>query len=185
MAAAVKEAHQALQLNATDATRAEAGLVFARAGRRSDAEAAAAILAKSLENDPRAYAELIRGELALAEGQPRIAVDRARDAHKLADTWLGRVLLGRAYLGVNAYVDATTEFETALKRRGEATALFFDEVPTYRLLAPVHYYLGLAQHGVGSPAAAESFKAFVAIKQSGDETDGLVADARRRLNGPR
>ena len=40
--------------------------------------------------------------------------------------------------------------------------------------------MGRAQEGLGSAAAADSYKAFLAIKQKGDE-QGLVADARRRL----
>jgi hypothetical protein len=32
-----------------------------------------------------------------------------------------------------------------------------------------------------SPAAKESFSAFLAIKEKGDETGGLVADARKRV----
>jgi hypothetical protein len=43
----------------------------------------------------------------------------------------------------------------------------------------VYYYLGRAQEGLNSPAAAESYKAFVAIKNGGQ--DPLLADARRRL----
>jgi hypothetical protein len=40
--------------------------------------------------------------------------------------------------------------------------------------------MGVAQEGLKSPAAAESFKTFLAIKKNGDER-GLVADARRRV----
>jgi hypothetical protein len=45
--------------------------------------------------------------------------------------------------------------------------------------------MGQAQEGQGSPAqkaaALESYKEFVTIKAKGDE-QGLVADARRRVN---
>jgi hypothetical protein len=70
--------------------------------------------------------------------------------------------------------------EACLKRRGEATAVFLDDVPTYRLFPPVYYYLGRAQEGLKSPAAAESYKTFIGIKASSTE-DPLVADARRRV----
>ena len=41
--------------------------------------------------------------------------------------------------------------------------------------------MGRAQEGLGSTAAAiGSYKAFLAIKEKGDE-QGLVADARRRV----
>jgi hypothetical protein len=67
-----------------------------------------------------------------------------------------------------------------LKRRGEATALFLDESPTYHLFPPVYYYLGRAQEGLKSPAAADSYKTFLAMKEKA-EHDPLVADARRHL----
>ncbi len=63
--------------------------------------------------------------------------------------------------------------------------LFLDDNPTYRFFVPVHYYLGRAQEGLKSPAAAESYKTFLAIKEKGDE-QGIVIDARRRVgSGPR
>jgi hypothetical protein len=55
-----------------------------------------------------------------------------------------------------------------------------DEVPTYRLVPPVYYYLGRAQEGLKSPAAADSYKTFLAIKEKSGG-DPLVADARRRI----
>ncbi|MEZ5418326.1 MAG: hypothetical protein R2708_13385 [Vicinamibacterales bacterium] len=122
-------------------------------------------------------------ELALARKDPRKAVDYAREAQKLADTWQARVILGRAYLGVNAFPEAYTEFEAALKRVGEATAVYLDDVPTYRHLVPVYYYMGLAQEGLKSPAARASFESYVRLREGGDEQVMLEA-ARRRLREP-
>jgi hypothetical protein len=83
-------------------------------------------------------------------------------------------------LEAGAFAEADSEFEVCLKRRGEATALFLDESPTYHLFPPVYYYLGRAQEGLKSPAAAESYKTFLALRNNA-ENDPLVADARRRL----
>jgi hypothetical protein len=44
----------------------------------------------------------------------------------------------------------------------------------------VLYYFGRAQEGLKSAGAADSFKAFLAIKEK-SETDPLVTDARRRV----
>jgi len=87
--------------------------------------------------------------------------------------------LGRAYLEAGAYAEADSELEICLKRRGEATALFLDESPTYYLFPPVYYYLGRAQEALKSPAASESYKTFLATKKSVDK-DPLVVDARHR-----
>ena len=96
---------------------------------------------------------------------------------------MGRFDLGRAYVALEAYAQAGSELETCIKRRGEATALFLDEVPTYHLFPPVYYYLGRAQEGLKSPAAAESYKTFLGLKQNADR-DPLAVDARRRIQSP-
>ena len=93
---------------------------------------------------------------------------------------MGRYDAALAYLAAGAYAEAHAELEVCLKRRGEATALFLDESPTYHLFPPVYYYLGRAQEGLKSPAAAESFKQFLAIEAKG-AGDPMIADARRRL----
>ena len=63
--------------------------------------------------------------------------------------------------------------------------MFLDEIPTYRMLAPVHYYMGLVREGLKNDRGAiESFRRFVDVKKDGDE-QGLVADARRRLDPAR
>jgi tetratricopeptide (TPR) repeat protein/predicted Ser/Thr protein kinase len=157
-----------------------AARVFLAAGREMRALELARELATRLESDPRAYAKLIDGEVKLRQGNAREAVQEFRDAKAIADTWLGRFDLGRAYLELHAFTEADTELETCIKRRGEATALFLDDMPTYRYFPPAQYYLARAQLGLGSPAATESFKAFLAMKAKSG-ADPLVADARRRL----
>jgi len=150
------------------------------AGKESRALDLARNLSKSLEPDPQAYADLLRAEVELHRGNPREAIKILSDAQKIADTWMGRYLSGRAYLDAQAFPDADTELETASRRRGETTALFLDESPTYHLFPQVDYWLGRAREGIHSPAAAESYRAFLEVRGSAGE-DPLVADARRRL----
>ena len=66
-----------------------------------------------------------------------------------------------------------------MKRRGEAAAVYLDEVPTFRVFPPVYYYLGRTREGLKSPGAAEAFQTFLGF-QTG-EGGPLAADARRRL----
>jgi tetratricopeptide (TPR) repeat protein len=181
-AAAGREAEAASAGTESDSLRAAAGLVLAAAGRATQAELMAGALATRLEPDPQAYGRLVLAELALARKEPRKAVDYAREAQKLADTWQGRVILGRAYLAVNAFPEAYTELEAALKRGGEATAVYLDDVPTLRHLPAVHYYMGLAQEGLKSPAARASFATYVTLRGGGDPHPMLAA-ARSRLDG--
>ena len=76
---------------------------------------------------------------------------------------------------------ATSELDAASARSGEAVAVALDDVPTFRYFPPVMYYKGLAQAGLKSAAANDTFAAFLAIKNNGDEANSLVADARKRL----
>jgi tetratricopeptide (TPR) repeat protein/predicted Ser/Thr protein kinase len=137
-------------------------------------------LSQRLEAEPQAYAKLIAGEVQLKKGNARDALNSFREAQKLADTWLGHLDMGRAYLDAGAFTEASSEFDVCLKRRGEATSVFLDDIPSYHLLPAVYYYQGRAREGLNSPGAAESYKTFLAIKEKG-AGDPLVADAQRRL----
>jgi tetratricopeptide (TPR) repeat protein len=128
---------------------------------------------------PQAYGKLVEGEAQLRRKQPREALRLFQEAQKLSDTWLGRFLQGVAYLELGAFPEAHADFDVCLKRRGEAAAVFLDDVPSFRYLPPVHYYLGRAQQALKSPQAAASYKLFLDIKARGD--DPLAADARARL----
>jgi serine/threonine protein kinase/tetratricopeptide (TPR) repeat protein len=137
-------------------------------------------LESRLEAEPRAYAKLLGGEMDLSAGRPRQAIDKFRQAQKLADTWLGRLALGRAYLDIGSFAEASSEFDLCIKRRGEATAVFLDDIPSYHVLPQVYYYLGRTAEGLKSAGAAEWYRTFLSIKQKADR-DPLVTDARRRL----
>jgi tetratricopeptide (TPR) repeat protein len=181
-AAAAREAQRAVTTDQTLPTLLTGGLLLARTGRSADANRIATQLGNQVEADPQAYARLIRAELALTQKQPRAALDHAREAQKLADSWLGRVLLARAYLELGMFPEASSEIDAAIRRSGEATAVALqDDVPTFRYFPPVHYYKGVALAGLKSSTAADSFKAFLSIKANGDEAGGLVADARKRM----
>jgi tetratricopeptide (TPR) repeat protein len=137
-------------------------------------------LGARIEPPRRAYGKLIEGEIQLAKGKAQAALDLFQEANKLADTWLGHFDLGRAYLEAGAFTEASSEFDSCEKRKGEATALFFDEVPTFRYFTLVYYYQGRVREGMKRPDAAEAYKAFAAIKSKADPGDPLVADAIKR-----
>jgi tetratricopeptide (TPR) repeat protein/predicted Ser/Thr protein kinase len=178
-AAALSQAERALTMARGENILYPAAQVFIAAGREPAALALATELAGRLEPDPQAYAELIRGEVELSRGKAAEAIRHFTAAKKIADTWAGRLDFGKAYLDAGAFPQADDELETCIKRRGEATALFLEESPSYRVFPPVYYYLGRARAGLKSPAADEAFKTFLAF-QTG-EGGTLAADARRRL----
>ena len=176
---ALAAADRAVSLAKGENVHYPAARVYLDAGKEARALELVRGMSQRLEPDPQAYAELVKAEVALKQGKPRDAVRILEAARKLADTWMGRYLLGRAYLDAGAFPDADRELEACAKRRGEATALFLDESPTVRYLPPAVYWLGRAREALKSPAAAESYRAFVAIKDGGE--DPLLADARKRL----
>ncbi len=158
-----------------------AAQVYLAAGQEAKALQLVAPLSQRLENEPQVYAKLIAGEAQLKKGNAHDALNSFQDAQKLADTWLGHFDLGRAYLDAGAFTEASSEFDICLKRRGEATSVFLDDVPSYHVLPAVYYFQGRAREGLNSPGAAESYKTFLAIKEKG-AGDPLVADAQRRLS---
>ncbi len=63
-----------------------------------------------------------------------------------------------AYLEAGLFVEADSEFDRCVKRRGEALELFLDNVPTYGYFPLVYYYLGRVREGLKSPGFAESYR---------------------------
>ena len=180
-ASAVAETERALTEAHGENILYPAARVYLATGREPKALALADELAGRLEPDPQAYAELIRGEAELSRGKASEAIKHFTAAKKIADTWAGRLDLGKAYLEAGAFTQADDEIETCIKRRGEATALFLEESPSYRVFPPVYYYLGRAREGLKSPGAADAFKTYLAFL-TGDGGP-LAADARKRLAG--
>ena len=157
----------AIPLDGLDAPGlAAAGEVFAAAGRTREATAVADTLLKRVGPDARAFGSVIRAQVAIAGGDAGEARRLLAETRKEADAWLVRYWLGRAYLAMNMFAEADGEFETCLRRRGEATAVFLDDFPTYHRLLEVHYYPGLAREGMKVATASESFKTFLAPKKA-------------------
>ena len=129
--------------------------------------------------EPQLYGKLLEGEARLSQGDAKQAINLFQAAQNIADSWFGRFDLGRAYLQAGLNTEADSEFEDCLKRRGEAAAIFLDDVPTYRFLPQVYYYMGRAQEALKSPAAKDSYRNFISIEEKG--TGPLLADARKRL----
>lgn len=157
-----------------------AAAVYLAAGQEAKAHALSAELRSRLGQDFQAYAKLIDGQIELQRGNARGAIDLFKDSIKIADTWVGHFGLGRAYLGFNAFTEAHSEFSTCMARRGEAAALYLDEVPTYREVGILQYYMARALEGLKSPGASDAYKVFLATHKVTNE-DPLAIDALRRL----
>jgi tetratricopeptide (TPR) repeat protein/predicted Ser/Thr protein kinase len=176
---AVAAAESALANSKEVKVRLLVGLIFAQLGETAKARALANGLSSELQIEPQAYAKLIAGELALKAGSARDAIKLFTEANALLDTWIGRFDRGRAYLDAGAFAEADSEFDQCIKRRGEAILLFMDEVPTYGYFPPVYYYQGRVREGLKSSGFADSYRAYLNIREQAAE-DPLLAEVRRR-----
>jgi tetratricopeptide (TPR) repeat protein len=180
-AAALSALNQALDLSKAVKTRFLAAREYVALGEAARAKALAAGLSAEFQIEPQAYGKLIEGEMAMKNGDGRSAVRLFTEANALLDTWIGRFDLGRAYLDLGAFTEADSEFDRCIKRRGEAIALFLDEVPTYGYFPAVYYYQGRLREGSKNSSFAESYNKYLAIRGEAEE-DPLLADARHRLS---
>jgi tetratricopeptide (TPR) repeat protein len=164
-----------------DATLVPAALVQLKAGRTAEARAIADELTKQFQPRSRAYGAIVQADIARSGGRLVEGMDMLAPAQKLADLWLGRYVLGVINVEAGRYPAALGELNQCLKRQGETTAVFLDDMPTLRLQAPLKYWLGRAQEGLSNAtAAAEHYQAFLALRPA-DSRDPLATDARKRL----
>lgn len=177
---AIRTAEQALSLDKEPWVLHAAGRVYAETGQFEKATKIASDMSASIDSDPQLYGKLLQGEIALHRKDAKAAISLLKDAQKMSDTWLGHFLLARAYLDASAFPEADGEIEACIKRKGEASALYLDEAPTFRVFPPAYYYLARIQEGLKSPAAAKSYRDFISIQEKG--TGPLLADARKRLS---
>ena len=177
---ALGAAEKALTYSQSAKIKFLAARVFLQAGDAARARKLASELASGLEAEPQAYAQLILGEAALQEKDPKDALQFLTTAKKLADMWIVHLDLGRTYLEAGDFVQADSEFDTCLKRRGEALEVFTDDMPTYSYLPPVYYYEGRVLEGLKNPSAADSYRTYISIRGKAGE-DPSLPDIRRRL----
>ena len=170
---------RARKLSNQDNVLVPAARLAVAAGRVDEARAIATGLAARLPAQSRAYGKLIEAEIALSARQYLAAIDALNAAQKLADLWLVRYTLGLAYFQRGDYPEAASEFAKCRERRGEATAIYLDDIPTFRYYATLPYWLGRAR-AMQKLDARSQFEEFLRIRQA-DAADPLVADARRRL----
>jgi len=181
---AVRAARRALETGQGEEVVFPAARVLIAAGSAREAETLARRLSLELEPQKRAYGKMIEAELAFGARKYAEALEALRGGQERADLWIGHYRLGRLYIEVKRFAEAASEFEACHKRRGEAAALFLDDIPTFRYLAALSYWLGRAQEGLGvSSLATANYKSFLEVRSAATSNDPLVADARRRLAG--
>ena len=184
-AGAVRSARTAAALRVHESVLFPAALVLSESGSAGDAGFVTDLAAKlenMLQSQTSSYGRLILGYTAFKQKRLRDALDAFRDAQKLHDSWFVHLMLGRVYLEANRFAEAVAEFEACVKRKGEASDVFFENLSSSRYLPPVYYWLGRAQESLGAaPAAKASYEQFLKLRSESDPADPLAADASQRV----
>ena len=155
-----------------------AALLYLQLGDIDAATAIATELGEQLQPQHRAYSNMILGIIDSQAGRHVAALEKLQEAVELSDFWLVRFYLGQAYLEAGAAVEANDEFMLCGQRKGEASAVFLNDLPTWRYTATLPYWLGRAQEAIGmSHSAADNYRQFLSNYQGGTP---LVQDAAAR-----
>jgi len=154
--------------------------LYVAAGEVAKARDLAAGLSSAVSPESQGYGKLIEGEIALEGKNSSEAAKAFTVATKASDTWIGHFDLGRAYLAANMFVEADSEFDGCVKRRGEVMELFMGDMPTFSYFAPVYYYQGRAREGLKSNNFKDSYQTYLNIRGKAGE-DPLLPDVRKRL----
>ncbi len=181
-ARAVSAADKALQNSKSVGTRFLIARQFVDAGEVGKARELMAGLGAELLAEPQAYAKIIEGQIALRANDVRQAIKLLSDANGILDTWIGHFDLGRAFLAGRQFIQADSEFDRCIKRRGEALSLFLDEEPTYAYFPQVYYYQGRVREELKNAGFADSYGAYLKIRGESNE-DPLLPEVRRRAGG--
>jgi hypothetical protein len=176
----VAAAESALKNSSSAKIEFLAARTFVEAGEIGKARKLVTALGSELQAEPQSYAKLIEGEIALKNKDPRAAIELFIAGNKLLDSWISRFDLGRAYLAAEAYIQADSEFDSCIRRRGEAVSLFVDDWPTYGYLPAVYYYQGRVREAMKTAAFADSYRTYLDIRGKSSE-DPLVPEVRRRI----
>lgn len=176
---AVAETDKALANSQGVGVRFLVARILVEAGELAKAEKLAKKLSAEVQAESQAYGKIIQGMAALKRGQAGEGVRLLSDANALLDTWIGHFELGRAYLQAGAFVQADSEFEQCLRRRGEAIELFMDNTPTYGYFPAVYYYQGRVREGMKSSNYRDSYRAYLNIREKAGE-DPLLNEVKTR-----
>lgn len=177
--AAAEAISSGLSVSSGESRTVPAAIVYLGLGDTEKAREIADGLKSALPATTRAHGALIDGLIALDAGNHVEAVSTLTTAVGLADLWLIRYHRGRAFFEAGYFAEALDEFTACTERRGEATAMFLDDLPTFRYTAELVYWLGRAQEQLGMlHDARQNYAAYAAHRP---EDDPLAVDARERI----
>ena len=138
----------ALELSSSTSRQIPAALMYASMDKDDLAKEIATELEGKLNAHQRAYAKMINAVIAMKNDDNIAAVEGLQEAVKLADLWLIRFYLGKAYSKAGYYTEALIEFTSCKERLGEAYSLFLDDTPTFRYTSELETELSTAKESM-------------------------------------
>ena len=176
--AATTAAAKAVSLAEGDASKVSVAMIYMQAGDLTSVRAIVDALTEQADAHSRAYGQMLKGMILESEGARTEAILAMREAITTADLWLIHYQIGKAYLRAGNYPAALDELTTMKGRHGEATSAFLDDMPTYRLLAELPYWIGRAQEELKIRSGARaSYEKYVSLRPQGGV---LAQDAGER-----
>ncbi|MGI9329009.1 MAG: tetratricopeptide repeat protein [Pseudomonadales bacterium] len=172
-------AENAEALADADSIRVPVAIVYLETGDLAAAQTVATDLQQQLQPQSRAYGLMLQGMIHRHSSEHVQSLDSVRAALQLADLWLIRFQLGQTYLAAEQYAEALDEFMLVEQRRGEASAVFLDDTPTFRYLATLPYWIARAQEGLNMQAVAITGYQTFLDRWSG--SGPLMEDAKGRI----
>jgi serine/threonine protein kinase/tetratricopeptide (TPR) repeat protein len=178
---AIATATQALEHSQATSVRFLAARILIEAGAAEKAQPLIKALAAEpdLSGSSQAHAKILEGLMALNDKRPQDAIKILTDANSVLDTWFGHFDRGRALFEAKSFVQADSEFDLCVTRRGEAISLM-GEGPTYGYFPPVYYYQGRVRQELNTASFADSYREYLKIRGASTE-DPLARDVRKRI----
>jgi len=134
-AQAIAAADAAVELGGNDpAVLVPAAQAYIRTAEFNQAQSIIEKLSQGFSKPRLAYAEALRAELVIRQGDVETALNHANAAVELADLWLIRLIRANILLKANRREDARTDLLVCAERRGEGIAVFLNDRPSLRML---------------------------------------------------
>jgi len=136
-------------MSSSDPVRMSAARVYFASGDITRTAELAGELVSKIQPQTRAYGLMLEAMVARNGGAYASATDLLREALGLVDLWLLHFELGKTYVEAGLFAEATGEFMICEERRGEAAAIFLNDMPSYRYMAELQFWQSRARKGLG------------------------------------
>ena len=161
-----------------------AGRMYATHHRIKDVEAMKSLMDEIAQKRAtpvaQSLANLIRSEIALADGKAGEALDAARKATAYENSPLAAETLARALEATGDFQQSAEEFEKVLARANQRSESY--DAPAFHKVIELHYRLGVVYAKLGRPSdSKKELEKFMSYWTNADGDQEIYKDAAARL----